>query len=178
MVLSSRRLPSLLRVPASPVPRSPRYYEGATTSHPRCPRSLICFASAAHASLPGSCLAVALLKRRRVRSRPGPLVVPAALFRLARAWTRVGSLRSSGDPSRAFGSVPRPRSNRNDLASRGHLDAAPTTHTVKASAMADFGANPQLRHTQPYASCATLPQTCKACFRLAGWPLPGGSRTL
>src|SRR6266849_2162843 len=35
MALSSRRLPSLLRVPASPVPRSRRYYEGATTSHPR-----------------------------------------------------------------------------------------------------------------------------------------------
>src|SRR5258708_8401301 len=35
MVLSSRRLPSLLRVPASLVPRSRRYYEGATTSHLR-----------------------------------------------------------------------------------------------------------------------------------------------
>src|SRR5215470_19991115 len=35
MVLSSRRLPSLLRVPASLVPRSHRYYEGATTSHLR-----------------------------------------------------------------------------------------------------------------------------------------------
>jgi hypothetical protein len=33
MVLSSRRLPSLLRVPPSMVPRSHRYYEGATTSH-------------------------------------------------------------------------------------------------------------------------------------------------
>src|SRR5215467_317299 len=33
MVLSTRRLPSLLRVPPSVVPRSHRYYEGATTSH-------------------------------------------------------------------------------------------------------------------------------------------------
>ena len=32
MVLSSWRLPSLTRVPASPVPRCHRYYEGATTS--------------------------------------------------------------------------------------------------------------------------------------------------
>ena len=32
MVLSSWRLPSLSRVPASPVPRCRRYYEGATTS--------------------------------------------------------------------------------------------------------------------------------------------------
>jgi len=35
MALSARRLPSLLRVPVSPVPRSRRYYEDATTSHPR-----------------------------------------------------------------------------------------------------------------------------------------------
>ena len=35
MVLSSWRLPSLSRVPASPVPQCRRYYEGATTSHLR-----------------------------------------------------------------------------------------------------------------------------------------------
>jgi hypothetical protein len=35
MVLSTRRPPSLLRVPASLVPRSLQYYEGATTSHLR-----------------------------------------------------------------------------------------------------------------------------------------------
>ena len=35
MALCARRLPSLLRVLASPVPRSRQYYEGATTSHPR-----------------------------------------------------------------------------------------------------------------------------------------------
>jgi len=40
-------------------------------------------------------------------------------------------------------SVPRPRSNRCALASLGHIDAAPATHTAKASAMADFGANPK-----------------------------------
>jgi hypothetical protein len=44
--------------------------------------------------------------------------------------------------------------------------------------MADFGANPQLRHLLPYASRFALPLACKACFRLADWPLPGGSRTL
>src|SRR5262245_59976617 len=33
VVLSTRRLPSLPRVPVSLVPRSHRYYEGATTSH-------------------------------------------------------------------------------------------------------------------------------------------------
>ena len=44
----ARRLPSLLRVPVSPVPRIPRYYEGATTSHPRIVVAYW-FASTAHA---------------------------------------------------------------------------------------------------------------------------------
>jgi hypothetical protein len=39
--------------------------------------------------------------------------------------------------------------------------------------MADFGANPQLRHLLPYASRVTLPHTCKACFRLAGSAFAG-----
>src|SRR5262249_42504399 len=39
-VLSSRRPPSLDRVPVSPVPRRHQYYEGATTSHPRIPAHL------------------------------------------------------------------------------------------------------------------------------------------
>ena len=47
MVLSSWRLPSLSRVPASPVPRCRRYYEGATTSHP-------CIGGRLFASLPPS----------------------------------------------------------------------------------------------------------------------------
>jgi hypothetical protein len=45
-------------------------------------------------------------------------------------------------------------------------------------ALVNFGANPQLQYPLQYASRATLPSTCKACFRLAGWPLPGGGRTL
>ena len=45
--LSSRRPPSLDRVPVSPVPRRHQYYEGATTSHPRIPGHLF-------GSLPGS----------------------------------------------------------------------------------------------------------------------------
>src|SRR5207302_953510 len=52
--LSARRLPSLLRVPASPVPRSPRYYEGATTSH-RVSMVAYGFASNSHGFPPASC---------------------------------------------------------------------------------------------------------------------------
>src|SRR5262245_24497607 len=39
-VLSSRRPPSLERVPVSPVPRRHQHYEGATTSHARIPGHL------------------------------------------------------------------------------------------------------------------------------------------
>src|SRR5262245_14799254 len=57
-VLSSRRPPSLDRVPVSPVPRRHQYYEGATTSHPRIPAHLFCFACGAHAIPPRFVLAV------------------------------------------------------------------------------------------------------------------------
>src|SRR5215204_3750488 len=59
------------------------------------------FAPAAHAILLCSCP----LQRSRKFGGLFParaLVPPVALLRLARAWTRMGSLRSSGDPSRAF----------------------------------------------------------------------------
>ena len=46
-VLVPWRLPSLGRVPASPVPRGRQYYEGATTSRPRIPGHLF-------GSLPGT----------------------------------------------------------------------------------------------------------------------------
>ena len=39
--------------------------------------------------------------------------------------------------------------------------------------MADFGANPQLQHSLPYASRVMLPDTCKACFRLPGCAFAG-----
>src|SRR6266511_2585530 len=113
-----------------------------------------------------------------VRSRPGPVVQPAAH---SPAYSYVDANGISQVSRRSFPclcSVLGPRSNRRALATCGHVDAAPAALTAKASAMADFGANTQLRHLLPYASRVTLPHTCKACFRLAGWPLPRGSRTL
>src|SRR5258708_10281737 len=76
MVLSSRRLPSLLRVPASLVPRSRRYYEGATTSHLRISVRLFCSLPPPTSSL-RVCVrhcarcAVALLEGRRRPPLPG-----------------------------------------------------------------------------------------------------------
>jgi len=101
MGLSSRRLPFLLRVPASPVPRSQQYYEGATTSHPRIYGRLLVRSRSPH-DPPAFVLAAALPQGRR--SPPGPDIGSAGCpsFRQSHAWTRMGSLRSSGDPSRAF----------------------------------------------------------------------------
>jgi len=114
MVLCARRLPSLVRVPASPVPRCHRYYGGATTSHPRISGRLL-------VSLPPPTRSLLLCVRRgapgrpEVPSRPGPFgcrlpVVPASYAR-----TRMGSLRSSGDPSCAFAPLQDP--GRTDVAS-------------------------------------------------------------
>ena len=125
---------------------------------------------------PSFVLACALPEVRRPLPGQG-FVVPAAL--------RSGSARvDASGISQVFRrsilclcSVPGPRSSRRALACCGHVDAAPAIRTAKASALADFGANPQLRHPLPYASRVALPHTCKACFRLTGLSLPGGSRT-
>jgi hypothetical protein len=47
MGLNAWWLPSLERVPVSPVPRLPQYYEGATTSRRACPSAYV-FASGFH----------------------------------------------------------------------------------------------------------------------------------
>jgi hypothetical protein len=165
MALSTRRLPSLLRVPASPVPRSRRYYEGATTS--RCAsQSLIWFASTSHAFL---LVRVSLSRSRKVGGplRAGAFLLPAALSpALARGRKRdLSGLQAIHPVPLLRSRTPvEPAYPRHD----GHADAAPAMRTAKASAMADFGANPQLRHPLPYASRVALPHTCKARFRLAG----------
>jgi len=139
MALYSRRLPFLLRVPASPVPRYRRYYEGATTSHPRINGRLLVRFHCPRVP-PASC------PPQRSRKVEGPFQARALGWPAARL---SGSPRVDANGiSQVFRrsipylcSVPRPRSNRCVLASFGHLDAAPATHTAKASAMADFGAN-------------------------------------
>ena len=113
MALFTWRLPSLVRVPASPVPRCHRYYEGATTSHSRISGRLL-------VSLPLPTRSLLLCVRRgapggvEVPSRPGPWV-PAARISGCFVWTPMGSLRSSGDPSCAFAPLQDP--GRTDVAS-------------------------------------------------------------
>jgi hypothetical protein len=176
MVLSSRRLPSLLRVLASPVPRSSRYYEGATTSHSRVGGRLF-------GSLPlptGTSLfvlAAALLEGRR--SLPGRGAWSAGAHLPAwLTWTRIGSLRSSGDPSRA--SAPFHDPGRTDVPS-------PLTVTSMLPPLCgrrrlrqwlisgltrSFGTRCHTLH-----ACRCLARARLASGRPAG-PLPGGSRTL
>jgi hypothetical protein len=88
-----RRLPSLLRVPVSPVPRSHLHYEGATTSHSRINSRLLVSLPPPTRSLPHSCLALALPKDRRSLPGGGLLLLPAALLRLlsrGREWDLPG----------------------------------------------------------------------------------------
>jgi hypothetical protein len=84
-VLCSWRFPSLGRVPMSAVPRRCRYYGGATTSRPRIPGRLLVSLPGPTPSFLASCLAAALLSRRK--GRPRPVVPPATHFRLLRTWT-------------------------------------------------------------------------------------------
>jgi hypothetical protein len=129
-------------------------------------RSLIGFASTAHAILL-LCVRRSAPGGSKVPSRPGPWV-PAARSSGCCVWTLMGSLRSSGDPSRAFAPLQDP--GRTDVASpltttsmlpplgrrrrlRRHLISR-LTHAALAPA--------GLRFTR------ALPHTCKARFRLVG----------
>ena len=107
-VLYSWRLPSLRRVPASPVPRLHRSYEGATTSRPRNPAPSWLRLRVPRAP-PLFVLAEALLTgvedaRQAWNSRSAG--VPRS--GLLRPWTRTGSLRFPGDPSHAFAQLQDP----------------------------------------------------------------------
>jgi hypothetical protein len=130
------------------------------------------FASTAHAILLFSCSAVALPEGRRALPGQGlgfagrPL---SGLLARGRKWDLSGLQAIHPVPLLRSRTPVEPTCPRHS----GHVDAAPAIRTAKASAMADFGANPQLRHLLPYASRVTLPHTCKACFRLAGSAFTG-----
>src|SRR5215469_12133338 len=63
--------------------------------------------------------------------------------------------------------------------SHGIVVAAPALPTAKASAFDEFrGSITRLQHPLPTLHEWRCHHPCKACFRLAGSPLPGESRTL
>ena len=171
-------LPSF-RVPVSPVPPLSAVLRRRYDFPSAHQRSLIGSLSAAHAIPPAFVFAAALLEARRTSSRPGRLFVPAAPTAGLNDVDANGISQVFRRSILCLCSVPGPRSSRRVLTRCGHLDAAPAIRTAKASAMADFGADSRSFGTRcSYASRVALPHTCKARFRLAGSPLPGGRRTL
>src|SRR5215212_3999317 len=171
MGLSSWRLPFLPRVPASPVPRAQRYYEGATTSRARMPRSLWLRFWAPHAS-PCFVLAVALPRWRRTTIGPGVFGEPGSPVRHAasgpaRDLSGFLAIRPTPLPcSKTPAGPTRPRH-------RGLVDAAPGPNTPKAPAGHDIGATPGLRCPLPTLHERRCRRPCKARFRLVGCTFAG-----
>jgi hypothetical protein len=180
MALSSRRLPSLLRVPASPVPRSRRYYEGATTSHsriyghlfvslPQPTRSLLVRVSPWRSWEVGGLFQAKPLFSRRLHS-------PACI----RVDARVDANGISQVFRRSFlclCSVPGPRSNRRALAISVTSMLPPLVGRRRLQRYLIS------RLPRSFGTCCHTLHAwrCRTRARLAsGWPagpLPGGSRT-
>ena len=161
------RLPSLARVPVSPVPRGQRYYEGATTSRLRIPGRL-------SVSLPGSARSSALRARLggapgwlEDPSGPGHLVSRPPICRHTLTRTQAGSHRFPGDPSHAFAPVQDP-GRTDDPHPDGVVDAAPAQPTAKAPAMIISRLLTRLRHLLPTLHDGRRRTPCKARFRLVG----------
>ena len=134
-VLSSRRPPSLDRVPVSPVPRRRQYYEGATTSHPRIPGHLLVSLPGPTRFLLGSCSPLpALPDGWRPRLGPGSLFDRRSPLPVC---SRMDASGISQVPRRSIlclCSGLRPRPNRRSLANGGLTGAAPASRKAKASA--------------------------------------------
>jgi hypothetical protein len=97
------------------------------------------------------------------------------------ALQQVGSyLGYSGRGANAFGKAAHVASGRTNVPSpwRPHR-CCPRLPDSKGFGRCRFrGSLTQLQHLLSYASRFALPLTRKVGFRLAGWPLPGGRRTL
>jgi len=178
MVLKAWRLPSLGRVPVSPVPRFHRYDEGTTTSRPRVPGcSLVSlpgptspfFASCPAIGAPGGqkgghrawvlCSAGDTISGKSSRGRERDLIGSQAIHPvpLPRFQTPAGS--TTPRPWRCRRCCPRSvRGEGSDVSRfRGHLAG--------------------LQYLLPTLHERRCRRPCKARFRLADWPLPGGSQT-
>src|SRR6516165_7851948 len=93
-------------------------------------------------------------------------------------WTPIGSLRSPGDPSCAFAPLLDPGRTDVPLPWRSHRCCPRLMNNEGFGQWGFRGSITQLQHLLSYASHFVLPLARKAGFRLAGWPLPGGRRTL
>src|SRR6516162_2667704 len=156
--------------------RDPIEGRGRYDFPPTHSRSLICFASGAHAIPPCFVLAASSAPgQAEAPPRARIIVRPAILFAGAHSRGRERDLSGSQAPH----PVPLPRSKTpaepTVLANNGTVDAAPASVTTKASALLISGL------PRGFSTCClrfkngVATATCKTRFRLAGWPLPGGS---
>ena len=143
-------------------------------------RSLICFASGVHAILLASCFATCAPGRVGGDFRARAIVQPATQTAGTLARGRERDLPGS----QTIHPVPLPRSATPAEPTiprlfDGFVDAAPALPTARASALNEFrGSITRLWHLLPTLQDWCCHHPCKARFRLAGSPLPGGSRTL
>ena len=143
-------------------------------------RSLICFASGVHVILLASCFATCAPGRVGGDFRARAIVQPATQTAGTLARGRERDLPGS----QTIHPVPLPRSATPAEPTiprlfDGLVDAAPALPTARASALNEFrGSITRLWHLLPTLQDWCCHHPCKARFRLAGSPLPGGSRTL
>ncbi len=174
-VLIPWRLPSLARVPVSPVPRGQRYDEGATTSRLRIPGHLF-------VSLPGPTRSSVV--RARFGSAPGRVEDPIRARANGSAGCPPTGVLSRGRErdltgSQAIHPMPLPRSKTPAGPTTPHhhgvVDAAPALPKAKAPTIIISRLLTRLWHLLPTLQERRCRHPSKARFRLAGWPLPGGS---
>jgi hypothetical protein len=176
--LYTRRLPSLGRVPVSPVPRRRQYYEGATTPRARTPGPLW-FRFQAPRVPPAFVFAVALLVGVEDAARPGTLIGRSPYFRRAAPVGACGVSQVSWRSIPRLCPAPRPRPSRQDLAIDGLVDAAPGPNTPKASAAHDIEASTRLQRPLSTLQERRRRRPRKTRFRLAGCAFAGrGSNPL
>jgi hypothetical protein len=143
---------------------------------PAHPRSLIGFASGAHAVLPR------FVSRRSAPEPPEGAAQAGVRCSAGDPFPAAPHVDVSGISQVSWQSIPclcpglRPRPNRQPLALAvlSMLPPHPTRRRLRR--LHDFDAG--LRHPLPTLHERRCRRPCKARFRLAGWPLPGGSRTL
>ena len=145
------------------------------------PRSLICFASGVHATLLGSCLAACTCAPGRSEGafRARVHVQPATQLPACSHVDVSGISQVSRRSILCLCLGPGPRPNQRSLAYLSVSSMLPSLRGQRRlQRVSYFGAIARLQHLLPTLQEWCCHHPCKARFRLAGLPLPGGSRTL